>query len=180
MKRSIFSLIALFLLLTQVNASGLENTESNQSKDIIGAAAQNDTLALKQLINDGADLNAREPMMQSTPLMTAIVFNSYESARMLIDAGAELNVKNKDGSTALITAAFFGRTEMVKLLLDSGADKSITNNYGSTALQTVEVEFANIKPVYEAMLPGFNAMGVKISIKEIEAARPKIAELLKK
>ena len=43
-----------------------------------------------------------------------------EAVSLLIDAGADLELKNNEGSTALITAAFVCREEIVKSLLKSG------------------------------------------------------------
>ena len=55
-------------------------------------------------------------------------------AKLLINAGVELNFQNNDGSTALHTASFFCRPEIVQILLAKGADKTIKNKYGQYCL----------------------------------------------
>ena len=52
----------------------------------------------------------------------------------LLDAGAKVNAKNKDGMTALIVGAWNGHTEAVKVLLSKGAKVDDKNNNGMTAL----------------------------------------------
>lgn len=72
-------------------------------------------------------------------------------ARILIEAGADLNFQNNDGSTALHTAAFFCRPEIVKMLLDKEADKTIRNKFGATAYESLTPPFSDVKNVYDVM-----------------------------
>ena len=52
----------------------------------------------------------------------------------LIERGADINAKTKDGYTALIYAAYSGHAKIVQELVENGASIDATNNYGSTAL----------------------------------------------
>ena len=52
---------------------------------------------------------------------------------MLLDAGANTNVKNKLGGTALMWAASYGKDRAVRLLLEKGADPRIKDVDGVTA-----------------------------------------------
>jgi len=78
----------------------------------------------------------------STPYdgMTALMFASYsnydqrEIVRMLIERGADVNIKNSKGMTALMIASRGGRTEIVRMLIERGADVNIKNSNGKTAL----------------------------------------------
>ena len=99
-------------------------------------------------------------------------------ARLLIDAGADLDQQNNDGSTALITAAFFDRAEIVEALLAAGADKSIRNNAGSTALDAVTPPFEAVKDIYDFVGAMLAPYGLVLDYERIEATRPKIAEML--
>ena len=45
-----------------------------------------------------------------------------EAARLLIEAGADLDQQNNDGSTALLTAAFFAREEIVAAVRREGPE----------------------------------------------------------
>ncbi|OJJ16973.1 hypothetical protein BKI52_30110 [marine bacterium AO1-C] len=134
---------------------------------------------VKQHIKAGTDINQKEPMSSSTPLMSAITFNKPEIVKALIDANANLSLKNNDGSTALHTAAFFGRIKMVQMLLDAKADKSIKNNFGATPRETVLGEFAKMKPVYEMLIQQLKPMGFVLDLEALKKARPVVAKMLR-
>lgn len=142
------------------------------------AAIQGNVKAVQQHIAAGSDLNAKEPEVGSTPLITAATFGKTAVALALIEAGADVNLKNNDGSTALITAAFFCRTEIVEALLRNGADKSLTNNAGSTALQSVSAPFEKVKSIYEYLEKALGPLGFQVDYKQLEMTRPVIAEML--
>ena len=57
-----------------------------------------------------------------------------EIVRILIDAGAKLNLKTETGSTALMAAAGRARPKAVAMLLQAGADVHAVNRQKSTAL----------------------------------------------
>jgi len=133
---------------------------------------------VKQHIAAGTDLNSKEPMSGSTPLISAATFDKREIAKALIDAGADLAIKNKDGSTALHSAAFFCRVEIVQMLIDANADKSIKNNFGATARESVMGPFAEIKPIYAMMQQQFEPLGLQLDMATLEETRPVIAMML--
>jgi hypothetical protein len=149
-------------------------------QDIFTAVVMGDYDAVVQHIKAGTDINQVEPEGGSTPLITAIVFGKDDISKALIDAGANLDIRNNEGSTALLVAAMFCRTETLELLLEAGADPSMTNNYGSTALQTVEIPFESIRPVYDEISKGLGPLGLKLDYKRLEEERPVIADILRK
>ncbi len=53
---------------------------------------------------------------------------------ILLDAGVDVNLKDKDGVTALMIAGMRANTETVQALLDAGADVNAKANNGATAL----------------------------------------------
>ena len=55
--------------------------------------------------------------------------------KILLNAGADKDVRNDEGSTSLHWASKNGHIEIVKLLLDAGADKDVVNNGGMTPLR---------------------------------------------
>ena len=148
-------------------------------EDLQTAAITGNIAAVKQHIAAGSNLNVKEQMGGSTPLITATLFGKVEVAKALIDAGANLNVKNNDGSTALHVAAFFCRPEVVKMLLAKRVDRSIKNNYGATAYESLLPPFKDVKSIYEMMGKMLSPMGLKLDYAYIEATRPKIAAMLK-
>lgn len=49
--------------------------------------------------------------------MLAVSHGNIDMVQMLLDAGADINIQDEDGSTALMCAAEHGRIDIVKLLL---------------------------------------------------------------
>ncbi len=190
-KRSltVFTQLALVtvLALTFACSSAQEKSEASAAKtsvaapkmDIQTAVLSGDIEALKQHIAAGSNLNEKDPFGGSSPLISAAVFGRPEAAKLLIDAGADINFQNNEGSTALISAAFFCRTDIVQMLLDKGADKTMKNKYGATAYDSVSTPFADVKGSYELMASMLAPMGMKLDYAYLEKTRPEVAEMLK-
>jgi uncharacterized protein len=149
------------------------------SVDIHTAVASGNVEVLKQHMAAGTNINEKDPYGGSSPLISASLFGKTEIAKILIDAGAEINIQNNDGSTALHTASFFCRPEIVAMLLKRGADKTIKNNFGSTAYESVAGSFNDVKQVYDMMGGMLAPMGLKLDYAYIEKTRPQIAVMLK-
>jgi ankyrin repeat protein len=59
-------------------------------------------------------------------------------ATLLLDNGADVNVRTGSGNTPLIGAAVWGPEEMVELLLSRGADVTLKNKEGLTAEKSAD------------------------------------------
>ncbi len=87
--------------------------------DGIGAVA-------RMLVERGAPVEG-DPDDRETPLITAASYGDAEVARVLIDAGADIDAVAADdsggvpGGSALLHAGVFGNTEMVDVLAAAGA-----------------------------------------------------------
>ncbi|MCW3785426.1 ankyrin repeat domain-containing protein [Plebeiibacterium sediminum] len=146
--------------------------------DLNTAAYMGNLAAVQQHIKAGTNLNTKEPLGGSTPLLTACVFGKTEIAKALINAGADLDMVNNDGSTPLHVAAFFCHTEIVQSLIANGANINALNGQGATALQSVAGPFSEVKPVYDFLLQQLGSLGLKLDYEQIEATRPVIAQML--
>ncbi|XP_012278042.1 uncharacterized protein LOC105698392 isoform X2 [Orussus abietinus] len=83
-----------------------------------------------------ADVNAKAKMHGQTALMLAVSHGNKSMTRLLIEAGASLNIQDEDGSTALMCAAEHGNIELVRSLLSqSDCDTSIIDLDGNSALK---------------------------------------------
>ena len=71
---------------------------------------------------------------QGQALIEAVAKNDVKQVKLLLDKGADVNTKNKDGVTVLMMASVEGQVDVVKLLLDKGADVNAKNKDGVTAL----------------------------------------------
>jgi uncharacterized protein len=181
------ALLVALLVLSACNerkASAQKSTSAKSTAkapevDIHTAVVTNNMEALKQHIKAGTNLNEKDPFGGSSPLISAALFGKTEAAKILMEAGADINFQNNDGSTALHTAAFFCRPEIVKMLLNKTADKAIKNKYGSTAYESVAGPFSDLKSTYDIMGQILAPMGLKLDYPYIEKTRPEIAEMLK-
>mmetsp|Transcript_48436 Transcript_48436/g.90191 ORF Transcript_48436/g.90191 Transcript_48436/m.90191 type:complete len:678 (+) Transcript_48436:145-2178(+) len=82
----------------------------------------------------GADPRQRLQRMR-TPLMMAASSGCASLAKLLLDAGADPNAKDCEGTTPLLVACCeSGSLDMVQLLLTAGADVNHRNYLGSSAL----------------------------------------------
>jgi uncharacterized protein len=184
--KALFVVAILFLgacndrkVAAQKSSMSAQSKVKAPSIDIHTAVVSGSIEAIKQHIAAGTDINEKDPYGGSSPLISASLFGKTEIAKILIDAGAEINVQNNDGSTALHTAAFFCRPEIVKMLLDKKADKTIRNNYKSTAYESVTGSFGDVKNTYEMMEKMLGPMGLKMDFAYVEKTRPVIAAMLK-
>ena len=115
---------ALLILMVSLSACGQKKSESDKQVTakttvkapdmaLSAAVVTGNYDVVKQHIEAGTDINEKDPLSGSTPLITAVTFDKQDIAQALIDAGADLSIKNNDGSTALHVAAFFCNVEAV-------------------------------------------------------------------
>ncbi|GIT77694.1 MAG: hypothetical protein Ct9H300mP32_0760 [Verrucomicrobiota bacterium] len=99
----------------------------------------------------------------------------------LIEGGADVNQKDKEGATPLHTAALLCYPKIVQALLDNGADKTIKDNDGQTALEMVEFPWEIAKGIYE-LLDGiiFKPFGKPLDHNRIQKTRPQVAAIIRK
>ena len=72
--------------------------------DLVTAIRNADAQAVRKSLDNGADVNARDPE-GNTPLILASFYASPACVALLIENGADVNAANKAGATALIRAA---------------------------------------------------------------------------
>jgi uncharacterized protein len=100
---------------------------------LIEAARKGDHVALRALIEQGADVNERYGD-GTTALHWASFLNDSESADLLIRAGANANAVNDLGATPLWAAAVNGSAPMARRLLAAGAEPNSALLLGETVL----------------------------------------------
>ncbi|MBR5609225.1 MAG: ankyrin repeat domain-containing protein [Elusimicrobiaceae bacterium] len=125
-----------------VNLSATESEKFKRYDELIDK--------VRQLIDSGADVNAKEEFFGESALMLA---NSAKIVRMLIEAGADINARDHCGGTPLMKASLIQNLEKVKLLVDSGADVTAKDHFGDDAIslaligqKSAHVKFGIIKP----------------------------------
>jgi len=135
-------------------------TPASASDDLLRATDVADVARVKQLIAQGANVNAHDEHGR-TALMSAVRKGQREIVRMLLDAGADPNLQTSYGATALsmasghhpdivrmlldagadvdkgkglVQAAWYGQLEIVRMLLKAGADVNVQTRYECTPL----------------------------------------------
>jgi uncharacterized membrane protein len=92
------------------------------NEELLRAAEKGDTARVRELLEEGADVGARDTSYSNTPLHWAAYAASVSVAELLIKHGADVNSRNRYGWTPLHYAACGGYRDVVKLLIKSGAD----------------------------------------------------------
>ncbi len=143
----------------------------SSAQNLSEAVFTGDLAAVKQGLTDGADPNAQDPQSGSTMLATAALMGHTEIVAVLLEHGADINVKSRDGSTALHAAAFLGRAETAKLLLEKGADTTLRNNMGGTAIEGAKLNWLITKGI-------IGMMRIEVDEAEVKAGRTEVVKLI--
>ncbi|MBM3300636.1 MAG: ankyrin repeat domain-containing protein, partial [Deltaproteobacteria bacterium] len=102
-------------------------------KQLLVAAKIGDVDKTEQLLNAGADVNARDDE-NNTPLVISADQGHASVVGLLVSRGADLEAKNQQRVTALGAACDKGRTDVVELLLTHGANVHTKTAEGLTPL----------------------------------------------
>jgi uncharacterized protein len=98
--------------------------------------------AARVLIEHGADVNLRSTgtIARVPPLGTAAFVRSVPLARLLLDAGADVDGHEEGGFSALHAAAQNGDDALARLLLERGADATLTTREGKRPADLAQTE----------------------------------------
>ena len=141
------------------------------------AAKDGDLAKLKDGLANGADANGHDTL-GITPLSWAAMAGQAEAVQLLIKQGADVNGLNRDGNVPLHGAAFLGQAEIVELLIQHKADVNLRSGKGETALDTVAAEWSDEIQGILQFIAGL--LKLEVDVERVEAARPKIAAILRK
>jgi ankyrin repeat protein len=139
------SLLASTALLILPLATSAEEAEKKPApisqQEVVEAALYGKVETIKKALAEGYKVDSRDPEKR-TALMYAAFNGQTAIAKLLIEAGADVNAQDKIGTSSLMFAASApGGTETVQLLLDSGAKiNMIDNNEHFTALMWAAAE----------------------------------------
>jgi ankyrin repeat protein len=103
---------------------------------LIDAVRAGDRQNALRLIDNGADVNAADPL-GTTPLMWAARYGDAVVVDRLIRAGAQPAAENAFGVTPMAEAALIGSEPVIRELLAAGVDPDSPNPEGETALMLV-------------------------------------------
>lgn len=100
---------------------------------IFEAARRNDIqILIKYLVAKG-NPNLSTPGGYSL-LMLAAYNGCVDACELLIQAGADVNARDRSGNTILMGVSFKGYSQIAEILLNGGADPNAKNSLGFTAM----------------------------------------------
>ena len=125
----------LFACSAGLSAPAWAQSESNPSVNaqLLVAARNTDLEAVKKSLDRGAAPNSRN-RLGKTSLYIAIEKNRIDIARILIEAGVDVNLPSLEKATPLIAASYAGSLPFVDLLLQHGAKHEPTDRLHKSAL----------------------------------------------
>jgi ankyrin repeat protein len=162
---------AISMLLTH-GAKPNERESRFGETAMMWAAAENNGAAIRVLADGGGELNAKSKLMEFpefkfltsgmvstalpkggwTPLMYAARQGSMDSARALIEAGANPNLTDPDGTTATIIAIINAHFDLAAMMAEKGADLNVADTSGMTALYAA-VDMHTLAPMLSRPAP---------------------------
>lgn len=111
-----------------------------EENPLIQSAKRGGSSSVKKYIKSGEyDINDRDSY-QRTALMWSCLNKFLMVSKILIDAGADVNLVDKDHRTALMMSY---TPKTIKLLLDNGADVNIKNNNGDNVAMSWLTYYTN-------------------------------------
>lgn len=136
---------ALIASLALLSLPGL-----GRADDLQTACRKGDLAAIKALLDQGADPNAKDRHGQ--PLLEdALITGRVAVIKLLLEKGADVDSKQPNGDAVIFCAinpanGTGGGPEAVKLLLDKGAHVDVKNGRGNTPLAEAIYGFQGLQP----------------------------------
>ncbi len=118
---------------TEIDMGGLKDNATA----LMIACQRGNTKIVEFLVKRGANVNAQTVLDGHgySPLVLAAEFGFYEIVKILIEAGAKIDVRNGElAHTALMVAAQNEHIEVIRYLIEKGADATIRTKDGASTV----------------------------------------------
>jgi serine/threonine-protein phosphatase 6 regulatory ankyrin repeat subunit B len=129
-----FHFVFIALLLSLGAACDLDDSSAAREHRLLRAARNGYTGDIKKLLDQGVDIEARNPSDGWSPVFWAAVRDNAPAVKLLASRGANIEARDRKGLTALMCAARWGHSEGVVALLDAGANIEAVDGNGWSAL----------------------------------------------
>ena len=96
--------------------------------------AKGDFENARKLVEQGADVEAKDPGTGASVLHYAVMRGNPEILQFLLGRGVDVNSRTRNGTTPLHTAVLYNRYEVAEMLLNKGADVGAKSTSGATPL----------------------------------------------
>lgn len=129
--------------------AAIDETNDNGETALSWAVYHCDVATTRTLVELGADVDHANHlgysplMLTATPLRGKTLEEGTSEqrttiARLLIEHGADVNLRSSNGKSALHFAALHGNADLIRILLDGGANPSSQDSQGFTPLDLAE------------------------------------------
>lgn len=125
----------------------VNQTDAAGRTPLLRAIQENGTLKTVQvLLQHGADPNLSSPLQVCAARKSWSLYDNQaegdviEIAAALVNAGVDINFRDKEGNTPVFYAAG-GSGAILQWFVDNGADVTLRNTFGETPLHQAETEF---------------------------------------
>jgi hypothetical protein len=115
---------------TRTETTGGPMTSDTRLHD---AARAGDLGAIGRLLAQGLPIDARDTDGR-TPVMVATVSRQTEAVRALVEAGADVDIRDNRLDNVFLYAGANGLLDILTIANEAGADPAITNRFGGIAL----------------------------------------------
>ena len=139
LKLSVLVILSCIIVLYSCSGSG-------PSMDLLTAIDEGNIEQVQLHIDSGTNINdyaipQGEPWEGVEPLILAVLKDNLEIAQLLIDNGADIEIraKDKNNSPVLHWAVYFQLKQMVPFLIKSGANVNSLDRNGFTPLDTANL-----------------------------------------
>lgn len=93
---------------------------------------------VKYFIDSGIDIHGNKYLSWHPPLIAAAAAGNHEIVELLLNLGADINMRSRLGYTAISFAAVEGHLDTVSLFMDRGADLSLGARHGVSLYEYVD------------------------------------------
>jgi ankyrin repeat protein len=152
---------------------GNDETDPELNAQLLDAARANRVEQARELIERGADVNAKDETEQSAYLYaTSEVGPGMPLLELTIAKGADINAKDSYNGTGLIRAAHRGYADIVRRLIEAGIELDHVNRLGWTALLEAII-LGDGGPAHVETVRALVAGGADVDIADREGVTPR-------
>ena len=124
------------------------------NRELLNAVVMRDIKKAQSLLEQGADVNARDTDHYETSLILATRFVEVAMVQILLDAKADVDARDDWGRTALFYASV--KSEVFGRLIKAGADIHARDEQGDTILSRKVSESPSLNEIEELLQLGID------------------------
>lgn len=108
-------------------------TDQSVVQAFLEAAAEGNIEALKQYLEQGVDINARN-RQKRTAILTAAMHDHLDAVSFLIEAGADIDLQDETCFNPFLYACIHNKLELVQMMVKAGTNLELLTRFGGVGL----------------------------------------------